>query len=194
MNEANGIEALYPRPVMGDTITRIPPAQVPTHAAIAGRYVELVPMHAAKHCADLYVASHGIEAALHIWDYLADGPWPNVHAYQQALRQQTASLERLYYTICPATEGDAPQAVCGQASFMDVDARNGVIEIGHIWFGPNLQRTRAATEALYLMIGHAMDDLGYRRIQWRCNAQNLKSRAAAKRIGFHCRTGFSLII
>ena len=55
---------------------------------------------------------------------------------------------RLYYAIRPATEGDAGQAACGQASFMDVDARNGIIEIGHIWFGPNLQRTRGATEAL----------------------------------------------
>ena len=72
---------------------------------------------------------------------------------------------RLYYAIRPATEGDAGQAACGQASFMDVDARNGIIEIGHIWFGPNLQRTRGATEALYLMIRHAMVGLGYRRMQ-----------------------------
>ena len=60
----------------------------------------------------------------------------------------------------------------------------GVIEIGHIWFGPRLARTRAATEALYLMIRHAMDDLGYRRMHWRCNAQNARSRQAARRLGF----------
>jgi len=61
---------------------------------------------------------------------------------------------------------------------------NGVIEIGHIWFGPQLQRTRAATEALYLMSRYAMDALGYRRMQWRCNSLNLRSRAAARRLGF----------
>lgn len=60
----------------------------------------------------------------------------------------------------------------------------GSIEIGHIWFGPSLQQTHAATEALYLMIVHAMDDLAYRRLQWRCNSLNAKSRAAAKRLGF----------
>ena len=63
-------------------------------------------------------------------------------------------------------------------------ADDGVIEIGHIWFAPSLQKTTAATEALYLMIRHAMDDLGYRRMQWRCNAQNDGSRAAAQRLGF----------
>lgn len=72
----------------------------------------------------------------------------------------------------------------GQASFLDIHAQNGVIEIGHIWFGPELQRTRGATEVLFLMIQHAMDDLGYRRMQWRCNALNAKSRTAARRLGF----------
>jgi RimJ/RimL family protein N-acetyltransferase len=59
-----------------------------------------------------------------------------------------------------------------------------MIEIGHIWFGPELQCTTGATEALYLMIKYAMDDLGYRRMEWRCNALNQKSRDAARRLGF----------
>ena len=73
---------------------------------------------------------------------------------------------------------------CGQASFLDTHAQNGVTEIGHIWFAPELQRTRAATEALFLMLKHAMDDLGYRRMLWRCNSLNAKSRQAARRLGF----------
>ena len=67
---------------------------------------------------------------------------------------------------------------------MDIQPGNGVIEIGYIWFAPSLQRTRAATEAMYLMLNHAMTDLRYRRMQWRCNALNAKSRAAARRLGF----------
>ena len=67
---------------------------------------------------------------------------------------------------------------------MDIHAGNGVIEIGYIWFSPALQRTRAATEALYLMLDHAMTTLRYRRMQWRCNALNQKSRSAARRLGF----------
>jgi len=71
----------------------------------------------------------------------------------------------------------------GQSSYLDINPLMGVIEIGHIWFGPQLMRTRAATEALYLMIRHAMDDLGYRRMHWRCNSLNEKSRQAARRLG-----------
>jgi RimJ/RimL family protein N-acetyltransferase len=60
----------------------------------------------------------------------------------------------------------------------------GVIEIGHIWFAPELQRTTAATEAIYLLAHHAFDDLGYRRLEWKCNALNVASRRAAERFGF----------
>jgi RimJ/RimL family protein N-acetyltransferase len=177
---ADGTQALYPRPVLGDPVTRVPPARVPARQSLRGQYVELVPLDAAKHCRELFEASHGCEEALHIWDYLADGPWPDVASYTRALKQQTAALARIYFAIRPLDASN----FCGQASYLDIDASNGVIEIGHIWFGPELQRTRAATEALYLMIRHAMDDLGYRRMQWRCNAQNQKSRAAANRLGF----------
>ncbi|MFT5172715.1 MAG: RimJ/RimL family protein N-acetyltransferase [Gammaproteobacteria bacterium] len=67
---------------------------------------------------------------------------------------------------------------------MDIHAGNGVIEIGYIWFAPALQRTRAATEAMVLMLDYAMTKLRYRRMQWRCNAMNAKSRSAAQRLGF----------
>ena len=67
---------------------------------------------------------------------------------------------------------------------MDIHPKDGVIEIGGIWFAPDLQRTRAATEALFLLLSHAMHDLRYRRMQWRCNSLNMKSRNAARRLGF----------
>jgi len=67
---------------------------------------------------------------------------------------------------------------------LDNNAQNGVTEIGHIWFAPELQRTRAATETLFLMLCYAFDDLKYRRMQWRCNSLNQKSRGAAHRLGF----------
>jgi RimJ/RimL family protein N-acetyltransferase len=70
------------------------------------------------------------------------------------------------------------------ASFMRMDPQNGVIEIGHIWFAPALQRTRQATEAIYLMARHAFDDLGYRRLEWKCDSLNGPSRRAAERFGF----------
>ncbi len=173
-------ERIYPRPLKGDKVTAAPPALVPARAPLEGRYVRLEPLDAARHGPALFTAAHEPEAALRIWDFLYDGPWPTLEAYQTDLRGQAAMLERIYYALLP----EGADGAQGQASFMDMSARNGVIEIGHIWFGVDLQRTRAATEALYLMLDHAMSDLGYRRMQWRCNALNAKSRGAAARLGF----------
>jgi len=103
-----------------------------------------------------------------------------VGSYKSTLRSQSSSFDPIFYTIRSNKTGKA----CGQASFLDINAQNGVIEIGHIWLGPALQKTAGGTEALFLMLCSAMDDLGYRRMQWRCNALNERSRNAARRLGF----------
>jgi RimJ/RimL family protein N-acetyltransferase len=72
----------------------------------------------------------------------------------------------------------------GWLTLMDIQAHNAAIELGNIWFSTRMQRTRAATEAMFLLMRHAMDDLGYRRLLWKCNALNAPSRAAAARLGF----------
>ena len=79
---------------------------------------------------------------------------------------------------------ERPSLAAGVASYLRMEPEHGVIEIGHIWFGTPLQRTTAATEAIYLLGKHAMEDLGYRRFEWKCNALNQKSRRAAERFGF----------
>ena len=173
-------EQLFPRPLSGAVVGTPPPALVPARTEIEGRYVKLEPMWADQHAEALYLASHGSEAGLRIWDYLAYGPWPDLASYTAAIKQQSASQDTIFFALRSKETGE----VCGQASFLDINPVNGVIEIGHIWFGPQLQKTRAATEALYLMIRYAMDELGYRRMQWRCNSQNSGSRAAAQRLGF----------
>ena len=78
---------------------------------------------------------------------------------------------------------DTGKAV-GMGSFMRNDAANGVIEIGHIWMSPELQQTREATEAIYLMMRYCFDDLGVRRLEWKCDSLNAPSRKAADRFGF----------
>jgi RimJ/RimL family protein N-acetyltransferase len=173
-------ERLFQRPLSGAKVGRLPSAQVPARGALAGRFVTLEPLDAARHASDLFEASHGSADALRIWDYLPVGPWGSEVEYTKILRQQTARHEQIYYAICRAEGGKA----CGQTSFLDIQPENGVIEIGSIWFGLTLRRTRSATEALYLMLRYAMDDLNYRRMQWRCNALNAASRAAARRLGF----------
>jgi RimJ/RimL family protein N-acetyltransferase len=128
----------------------------------------------------LFQASHGSQQGLKIWDYMTYGPWPDLNSYRGAIKQQSTDPNQIFFALrCKKSD-----LVCGQASFLDINSINGVIEIGHIWFGPQLQKTQAATEALYLMIQYAMDDLGYRRMQWRCNSLNAGSRSAARRLGF----------
>ena len=96
------------------------------------------------------------------------------------LRDFSAALDRVFYAICDRATGTA----VGIATYLDIQLASGVIEIGGIWFAPGFARSRGATEALFLMLAYAMDDLRYRRMQWRCNALNEKSRAAARRLGF----------
>lgn len=173
-------ELPYPRPLSGAPVTELPSALVPSRTTITGRYVELIPQNAAEHAADLFKAGHDSDEGLRIWDYMNYGPWPSVEAYEATLRAQSSSFDTIFFAIRSLETGN----ISGQSSFLHIDPQNGVIEIGHIWFGPELQRTRAATEALYLMIKYAMDDLKYRRMEWRCNAQNNRSRLAAGRLGF----------
>jgi RimJ/RimL family protein N-acetyltransferase len=180
MTKPANYEEIFPRPLSGEMVETLPSALVPARVPLVGDDVTLEPMNAALHAAELFEASHGTEEGLRIWDYLTYGPWPDVEAYATYLRGQSASFDPVFFAIRSNKTGRA----IGQASFLDINAQNGVTEIGHIWFGPELQRTRGATEALFLMIRHAMDDLGYRRMQWRCNALNEKSRAAARRLGF----------
>jgi RimJ/RimL family protein N-acetyltransferase len=179
-NSDDQFERPFPRPLCGGKVTRLPSALVPARSALAGRSVTLEPLDAARHAADLFEASHGSEAALRIWDYLPVGPWASEAEYTLALRQQTAKHDQIYFAV----RRTAGEKACGQTSFLDIHPEHGVIEIGSIWFGLTLRRTRSATEALYLMLRYAMDDLKYRRMQWRCNALNAASRAAARRLGF----------
>ena len=156
------------------------PAPRPERLSHEGRYVRVVPLDPDDHAADLFVASHGDPEREHIWDYLPYGPFGSEGEFRAHLNAQGASEDPLFFAIRPR----ASDRVEGVASLMTIEPDHRSIEIGHIWLGPDLQRTPAATEALYLLIAHAMDDLRYRRMEWKCNAANAGSRAAACRLGF----------
>jgi RimJ/RimL family protein N-acetyltransferase len=144
-----------------------------------GRLVRVEPL-TTSHTAELFAASHGDETKARIWDYLPYGPFPSEEAFAAHIAQQAAGDDPLFFAIRPHTSGRLE----GVASLMTIEPAHRSIEIGHIWMGPDLQRTPAATEALYLLIAHALDDLGYRRMEWKCDAANAKSRGAACRLGF----------
>ena len=173
-------EKPFQRPLSGADVERLPTGLVPARTVLDGTAVRLEPLDPAVHAVELHQASHGTDEALKVWDYLPFGPWPERLAFTQWLREWAGRPERIYYAIRPHDTGSAD----GMAAYLDIQPMQGVIEIGSIWFTPTLQRTREATESLYLMLAYAMDDLAYRRMQWRCNALNERSRAAARRLGF----------
>ena len=105
---------------------------------------------------------------------LTGTPWVEV------LRSNRKNPDPLFFAVVDV----ATQRAMGMASFMRFVPEHGVIEIGHIWFAPALQRTRQATEAIFLLARNAFDVLGYRRLEWKCDALNEQSRRAAERFGF----------
>src|SRR6202171_4164758 len=115
-----------------------------------------------------------------IWDYLPYGPFESQEAFTGWLEGRAATDDPLFYALVDHKGGVAQ----GMASYLRMDLANGVIEIGHIWFAPVMQRTRQATEAIFVLARHAFDDLGYRRLEWKCDSRNATSRRAAERFGF----------
>ena len=172
-------DRLRDRPLSGDPVAPPPPGDALARIVHEGRYARVEPLDPTVHAADLAAAATG-EAADRIWDYLAYGPFASDDDVRAHLRGQASSLDPLFFAIRDTRTGRAS----GVASYLNIVPDHGSIEIGHIWLGLPLQNTAAATEALYLLIRHALDDLGYRRMEWKCNALNEPSRRAARRLGF----------
>lgn len=143
---------------------------------LRGRYATLEPLHAGRHGAELWDALKGPEND-GLWTWMHDGPYAGQEAFVAALERKAAARDAWFVAIL------APRAA-GYASLMREDAPNRVIEVGNIMYSPSLQRTAAATEAMYLMARHVFETLGYRRYEWKCNALNQPSRRAALRLGF----------
>jgi len=156
------------------------PARTPGRIPLVGATVRLEPIDPANHAAALFAASHEIDGGKAVFRYLPYGPFAGVDDFKPWLEQCASSNDPLFVAILEG-ETAVPK---GMASFMRMAPEHGVIEIGHIWFAPSIQRTRQATEAIYLMARYAFDDLGYRRLEWKCDAQNEPSRRAAERFGF----------
>ncbi len=156
------------------------PVPRPGREPLRGRHVVLRPLDAASDAEALYAASHPPDGDAGIWTYLPDGPYAGLEEMRRALGQAQASDDPLFFTLVPDDSG----VPSGIASYLRIVPEFGVIEIGHIWFGPSMQRTTAATETIYLLARRAFDELGYRRLEWKCNALNAASRRAAERFGF----------
>jgi RimJ/RimL family protein N-acetyltransferase len=134
-------------------------------------------LDAERHSEDLWQAVQGHDE---LWTWLPDGPYNSEADLRRAVELRQAASSALFLAIIPAETCEA----AGWASYMRMEPAHGVIEVGSILYSPSLQRTVAATEAMYMMASHVFDHLGYRRYEWKCNALNLPSRRAAERLGF----------
>jgi RimJ/RimL family protein N-acetyltransferase len=156
-----------------------PPGLLPDRRMLFGRTVNVDPVDVKRHAFDLYQSfQNDVEGR--VWTWLGYGPFRDYETFRDWLAERQASADPFFYAIVPKATGKA----AGMASLMRITPEHGVIEIGHIWFSPALQQTREATEALFLMMRHAITGLGYRRLEWKCDALNAPSRRAADRLGF----------
>lgn len=139
-----------------------------------GRYVRLEPL-ARAHAAEIHAAFEGADSA---WDWMPYGPFATEAAYADWIETVALDSDPLFFALRDLASGKA----LGAASYLRITRAAGSIELGHIALSPALQRSRAATEAWFMMMDWAFSN-GYRRFEWKCNALNLPSRRAAERLG-----------
>ncbi|MDV3252630.1 GNAT family N-acetyltransferase [Devosia sp. BK] len=158
-------------------MTLQPAKSAPQKIVLDGRYVRLEPL-AQKHAADLYAVSTMDGGAERYRWLFSDAP-TSLTQLETRIAEADAGPDR-YVAIVDKATGKA----LGQQGWMRIRPEHGSIEIGGVYWGLPMARTRLATEALYLFARHAFDDLGYRRFEWKCNDRNEPSKAAATRFGF----------
>ena len=151
----------------------------PERVVLDGRYTRLEPLDASCHGSDLLTSAQEAGAD-NRFRYLVEEPPGDLESFMPWLDKASASTDPLFFAVLDRETGRAE----GRQSLMRIEPSHGVIEIGHILWGPAIARTRVATEALYLFASYAFDTLGYRRFEWKCNNLNEPSKRAAQRFGF----------
>jgi len=150
----------------------------PPRSALEGRWCRVEPLDPEHHARALFEAN-ARDTDGSGWTYLPYGPFRDFDAYRKWMEQTCLGEDPLFHAIVDLASG----APVGVASYLRIDPPVGVIEVGHLRYSPLLQQSVASTEAMYLMMKRAFD-LGYRRYEWKCDALNAPSRAAALRLGF----------
>lgn len=159
------------------------PAVAPSHdAKLVGQHVTVVALHP-DHAQDLYDLVKGPENSP-LFDYLFSEPPTSLASLEAELHKKASTTNPWFYSIMVDGTPDRPPKAVGYSSLWRMDLPNRVIEVGSILFTSALQRTPAATEAMYLLARYVFEDLGFRRYEWKCNNLNAPSRRAAERLGF----------
>lgn len=153
------------------------PARSPRRTPLAGTYVTVEPVDSGRHAESLWEAK-GTDPDL--WTYLSNEPFRDSGAFRSWVHACSQPDDPLCFAIVDHEDGRAK----GMASYLRIEPAQGVIEVGSIWIGPDIQRTRQATEAIYLLAREVFEELGYRRLEWKCDSLNAPSLRAAIRFGF----------
>lgn len=168
----------YQQPI-GDALSGWTARERPARVNIEGARCRLEPIDVERHAANLFDAyRHAADGS--DWTYLTIGPFADLASYRAYLTGAAASTDPLHYAVIDQATGKA----VGTLSLMRIDPANGVIEVGNVTFSPLLKRTALSTEAQYLLMRYAFDELGYRRYEWKCDSLNAPSRRTALRLGF----------
>lgn len=166
---------------VGEPVAPLDGLHGPARKPLAGRFVTLRPVDPAADAAALHACSHGDPATEGLWTYMGDyGPFESVAAMRGWLEDCVASDDPLFFAVIEA----ASHEPVGMVSFLNIVAGMRRLELGHIWYAPKVQRSKVNTEAIYLMLRESFEALHCRRVEWKCNALNARSRAAALRLGF----------
>jgi RimJ/RimL family protein N-acetyltransferase len=154
------------------------PRPLPERAVLEGRFVRLEPFVAARHGEQLYSAA-AMPDADDRFRYLPESAPQSLAAFGPWLEAAERSDDPLYFAVVDKQSN----TVEGRQTLMRIDAPNGVVETGHIFWGGRISRTPKTTEAFFLFARYVFDDLGYRRFEWKCNNANEPSKRAAERFG-----------
>lgn len=158
-------------------MTKPQPAKRPERTVLEGSYVRLEPI-GPQHARDLLAATS--REPLERFAYLSSDPPTDIAGFERWTIERGATADPILFAVIDRATGRAG----GWQQLMRIDAPNGVIEIGNIYWGPDVARTRIVTEGLYLTARHIFEQLGYRRFEWKCNNRNEPSKRAAERFGF----------
>ena len=156
---------------IGFTVDDWHECQLPSHTDMNGHFCRLEALNVDKHAEDLY-HSFSEDSNQHNWTYLPYGPFNDYESFYLWLKDNCLDIDPLFHTVID----QHTQSAVGLASYLRINPKVGVIEVGHIHFSPKLQQTAMSTEAMYLMMQRVFDELGYRRYEWKCDALNAKSR------------------
>lgn len=160
----------------------VEPVEVPTSlraVTLTGREVTLRPPVPAD-AEPLYLSTHGDQDRQAVWTYMGYGPWETFEEFQTWIEERSASVDPLWFTV---TSNHTGQPI-GMVTILNADLPNRRLELGHIWYVPEAQRTAANTEATYLLLKEGFGRYQARRVEWKCDSLNERSRRAAIRLGF----------